>query len=740
MSLPWAAAGWALGLVFGPPASLPVFSWIALAVVSAGFARLFRKQLGYRRLFTLLVAVFVGAARAQASIPRAEDSPVAAFNDVPVLLTLQGIVVEPPIAYGWSVRFRLESDVLARKEGGPWLEAPGRIQVETNERIDVDYGDRLQLRGWLTTPRNTATFPEADVLHAAGVFSVLRAVEVERLASGQGQPVVGFFHRLRRASLTALTASLPPEEAALLGGVVLGADEAMPAHLRQVFSRTGTTHILAVSGFNVALVAGAFGTAFGRWLGARRGALAAGLAVAAYTVLVGAEPSAVRAAVMAGLAMTAKLLGRRSDALTSLAATGWIMTAWRPSLIADIGFQLSFTATLGLVLFADPFEHAALEWFQAGDHRRKAGGVIGILREVVLMTLAAQLATLPLTAFHFGRLPVTALPANFLILPVQPALMILGSLTAVSGMIWPPLGKLLGWITFPLASYNLRVVEGFARLPLASVAVGPISILGTATAYAGVFLLAAGLRARSRGWKPPISAPAWVRLAAVGLLTSLTWKSVIDAPDAKLHATLFASGDVLIESPSGRFVLLRPANGALLPTADIGSRLPLFAPSLDWIFFPTDEAAQGFLAGRPGDRMVPMGILHVGPVPDLSTLDVPGRTLRLQPAERGARLNLGGECSLEIIEASDQGSAVLLSMERARWLVLLGIPYRSLEALPEGVSVVLADAADHVDDRLYAEVVGVAGTASPPGLQTTGARGWISVETDGLRLWAQASP
>jgi hypothetical protein len=307
-------------------------------------------------------------------------------------------------------------------------------------------------------------------------------------------------------------------------------------------------------------------------------------------------------------------------------------------------------------------------------------------------------------------------------------------------MVWPPLGKLLRWITFPLASYNLRVVEGFAALPLASVAVGPISIVGAATAYVGVFLLAAALRARSRGWKPPVSAPAWAGLAVIGLLASLTWKSVIDAPDAKLHATLFASGDVLIESPSGRFVLLRPANGALLPTVDVGSRLPLFAPSFDWMFLPTQESAEGFLAGGPGDRMTPMGILHAGPVPDLSALDVPGRTLRVQSAVRGARLDLGGESILEILEATDDGVALLLSMGRSRWLVLLGVAYRSLETPPAGLSVVLADAADEVDDHLLVEVVGVPGTVSPPGLQTTGARGWISVETDGLRLWAQASP
>lgn len=738
MVLAWAAAGWALGLAVSSLASLPLLSWLGLTAAAATWAYVFRQRIVYRMVFACLAVAFVGGARARAAIPHPEASSVADFNDVPVLLTFRGVAVEPPVLRGRTLRVRLEVEGVAREESGPWLTTSGRVQAETTEVIGVAYGDRLQVRGWLSTPRNRPGFPEADVLERSGVFSVLHAVEVETLATGQGNPVLGFFYRLRQRALTALAAAVPPEEAALLGGVVLGADETMPTHLQQVFSRTGTTHILAVSGFNVALVAGTFGALFGRWLGARRGAVAAALAIASYTILVGAEPSAVRASIMAGLAIVARLLGRRGNALTSLAATGMIMTAWRPSLLGDIGFQLSFAATLGLVIFAEPLEQAALSWFQPAPGP-KTGQVVGLLRDVVFLTLAAQLATLPLTAYHFGRLPATALPANFLILPIQPALMILGSLTAVGGMVWGPAGTVLGWVTYPLATYNLRVVEAFAAMPLASLAVGSISLLGVAGAYAALFAVAVALRARREGWKPPVSIPAWGKLAAIGLLTSLAWKAVIDAPDARLHATLFSSGDVLLESPTGRFVLLRPAAGSVAPAADLGRRLPLMSPSLDWILLPSGGSVQGFLAARPGDRLTPRGMLYVGLEPDVSALAAPGRTLLIQPAVPGLRLNLGGGSLLQILEASGDGTAVLVSMGRARLLVLLGLPYSALE--PSAVTqptAVLADEADDVDDQIAAWIVAAPGSSSLPPVLSTGRSGWLALETDGRQLWAES--
>ena len=743
MALAWAAAGWAAGLALGPTAGLPVLSWLILAGAAGTFAFVFRRTPIYPWVFGLLAIGFLGALRAQAALPRPTATSIQSFNDIPVPLTIRGVVIGLPVVRGRTVRALLRAEQVARGQDGPYLEIDGLLQMETTAAIDLSYGDRLLVNGWLTTPRDTPSFAQAEILARDGVFSVLRTLRVVRLDVDQADPILGFFYRVRQRALQALTASLPPEEAALVGGVVLGADESMPPHLQQVFSRTGTTHILAVSGFNVALVAGAFGTLFGRWLGARRGALAAAVAIGCYTILVGAEPSAVRAAVMAGLAIIARLVGRRGNALTSLAATGVIMTAVRPSLLAEIGFQLSFAATLGLVMYAEPLEHAALAWFQPAGADHPARSAPGIVREVILLTLAAQMATLPLTAYYFGRVPATALPANFLILPVQPALMVLGSLTAVAGMAWAPAGYLLGWITYPLASYNLRVVEGFARLPLASLAVGPLSPWGVVVSYGFLIALAATLRARKEGRKLPPSFPAWGRLAASAVLAALVWRAALDSPDSRLHATLFSSGDVLVESPTGRFVLLRPATGSVLPAGDVGRRLPLMESSLDWMLLPTNDSVQGFLASRPGQRLIPLGVLHAGDEPDLSPLTGLGATpssLRMYP---NLRLDLGGGSELEVLAVFDQGAAVLISMDRARVLILLGLAFNELgQPAPAGLTAVLADGAGRADGILDAGLVGAAGSAVDPAsgapVLDTDHHGWISIQTDGVRLWAES--
>lgn len=743
MALAWAAAGWAAGLALGPTAGLPVLSWLTLAGAAGALAILFRRTLFYPWVFGLLAIGLMGAARAQAALPVPTASSLQSFNDIPVPLTIRGVVVGLPTIRGRTIRARLHAEEVARARDGPWLEIDGLLQMETTEAIGLNYGDRLLVSGWLSTPRDTPSFAQAEILARDGVFSILRSLKVERLGVDQADPVLGFFYRVRQRALQALAASLPPEEAALIGGVVLGADESMPPHLQQVFSRTGTTHILAVSGFNVALVAGAFGTLFGRWLGARRGALAAGIAIGCYTILVGAEPSAVRAALMAGLAMMARLLGRRGNALTSLAATGVIMTAVRPSLLAEIGFQLSFAATLGLVVYAEPLEHAALAWFQPAASDRPARSAPGIVREVILLTLAAQMATLPLTAYYFGRIPATALPANFLILPLQPALMILGGLTAVAGIVWAPAGHLLGWITYPLASYNLRVVEGFAELPLASLAVGPLSPWGVLVSYGFLIGVAAALHARKTGHRLPASVPGWGWLAALAILAALLWRAALDSADSRLHATLFSSGDVLVESPSGRFVLLRPASGALLPAGDVGRRLPLMVSAFDWMLVPTNDSAQGFLAARPGQRLLPHGVLHAGDEPDLSALTGFGTTLSSQKVYPNLRLDLGRGCLLEVVAASDQGAAVLISMGRARVLILLGLAYNSLgPAAPAGLTAVLADGAGRAGGIFDARLVGGAGTAAEfsPGSPVfdTDHYGWIAIQTDGVQLWAES--
>ena len=750
MTLAWAAVGWALGLALAPIVNLPVWNWLVQASAAAACALVFRKHPGYPRWFVAIALIYLGAARAQVALPRPDDSTVAAYNDLPVRLEVRGVVVEPPALQGRTIRVRMEAEAVSRQDAKAWRDVRGWLLLQTNEPVELHYGDRVQATGWLVSPLNTPDFPQADLLAREGVFSVLRAVHVDRLAEGQAHPLLGFLYLVRNRSLQVFASTLPPEEAALVSGVVLGADESMPLHLRQIFAQTGTTHILAVSGFNVALVAGTVTAVFGRWLGARRGAWASAAAIATYTLLVGAEPSAVRAALMAGLALLARRLGRQGNAVTALAATGILMTGLTPSLITDIGFQLSFAATIGLVFFAEPLEILVLNAASGAGPQRPSRPVVALLREVVLLTLAAQLATLPLLAYHFGRVPVAALPANFLILPVQPALMSLGGLTAILGMVWLPAGQVVAWLAWPFAAFTLRVVEVAAQLPGASLSLGPVSpwsVLASYILLAGGMVLWSRAKLRAAGLLSTLS--SWAGVVALAVVTTFIWKAGLDAPDGYLHATLFPSGDVLIQSPTGRFVLVRPAEPGVLPSGDLGRRVPLTSNPLDWILLPTADSADAYLAGRPDDRFLPRGILYHGSAPRISAPTGAVRLPDLHSAQVGAGLELGAGARLEILALSDQGATLRLSLGRARVLVLAGSGLDSVGAADlAGASAILSDSLTRlgpVPSGLSPWMMAAGGgtlvstprESSAPFVYAAARFGWIDLRTDGEHLWVE---
>ncbi len=215
--------------------------------------------------------------------------------------------------------------------------------------------------------------------------------------------------------------------------------------------------------------------AFSRLLGRRKGAVAAVIGIVLYTILVGASASVVRAAIMGGLSIFALQLGRRQNGFTTLAFTAAAMNVANPNVLWDVGFQLSFAATLGLVLFAQPFQEGVTRLLSRRLPAQTAAKVGGLVAAFVLLTLAAQLTTLPIMAYQFGTISLVSLLANPFVLPVQPAVMVLGGLALLLSYIYMPLGQLAGWIAWPFAAYTNRAVEFFNTLPHGVIVLGQFS-------------------------------------------------------------------------------------------------------------------------------------------------------------------------------------------------------------------------------------------------------------------------
>jgi competence protein ComEC len=188
-----------------------------------------------------------------------------------------------------------------------------------------------------------------------------------------------------------------------------------------------------------------------------------------YTILVGADAAVVRAAFMGGLYVLALHYGRRSHALTSLMATAGMMTLLNPRTLWDLGFQLSFAATLGLILLAPPMQEGLESWLRKWLSETIAKQALDVLNDALVITLAAQIMATPVILYTFGRLSLVSLLTNLLILPAQPALLIWGAFATLLGFVWLPAGRILAWVAWLFLTYTVRVVEVTAQIPFAAI-------------------------------------------------------------------------------------------------------------------------------------------------------------------------------------------------------------------------------------------------------------------------------
>jgi competence protein ComEC len=306
---------------------------------------------------------------------------------------------------------------------------------------------------------------------------------------------------IRARATEGLGHGMPAREAALARGFVLGADEEVDEATKEDFRRSGLSHLLAVSGQNVTLLAllampllGTFGIPL-------RERLVWVLAlIAVYVPVAGAGPSIQRAAVMGALGLLATMGGRRASRLYALALAAIVTLAVDPGIAADVGWQLSFAAVLGILLLAFPMRQALVGRLGAGRWRRA-------LAEGVAVTVAATLATAPLIAFHFETLSTTTLFANVLALPAVAPAMWLGMCSAgLAQLPGVPLEPLNG-LNALLLAYIAQVAAWFAAPEWAQLEVH-LSGAGLAAAYLG---LGVGVLAC---WRSPRAALALAAVAA----------------------------------------------------------------------------------------------------------------------------------------------------------------------------------------------------------------------------------
>ena len=498
----WFSLAFLGGIVLASLVSISIWIWIALILFA--ILLLILSQLLFPRFlspspfspfafllqpfsFVLLTALFLGAARYQVSIPNFDAHHIAFFNDRDYDLLITGTIVEPPDYRDAYTNLRVEVQKVDTGEGDLEEAVNGLLLVRVSNNQIYHYGDIVRLRGKLKTPPENEDFSYRDYLAGKHIHSYMTTAEVTILPGVGGNPFSRAMYAIKDRSLENVYKMFPDPESSLLAGVLLGVDTGLTRELQQAFKNTGTAHIIAISGFNISIIAGLFVTFFSKFLGPRRGAILAILGIAFYTALVGADAAVVRAAIMGSLALFARQVGRRQFALNTLLAVALLMCMWNPLYIWDVGFQLSFFATLGLILYATPFSDAANQLITRYFPTSAAEKFVELFSEFVLLTLAAQVTTIPIMAYHFQRISLVSFIANPFILPAQPAVMILGGLAVLLSFIWLPLGQVAAWVAWPFVVYTIRMVEIFDSIPHGTIVLGDLSIWFVIAVYAVLF-------------------------------------------------------------------------------------------------------------------------------------------------------------------------------------------------------------------------------------------------------------
>ena len=380
-------------------------------------------------------------------------------------------------------------------------EAPSRIDrlvAATLPRYPaIEPGNRVTVDG---TVEARPDGPYGDYLRRIGVDGTLRSRSLA-LVHDLG-PEAPSLERLRRAAGAALAAAIPEPEAGLAAGIVIGLRDRVDRDLAADFTTVGASHVVAISGWNIAIVAATVAALAGRF-GRRRRSLVLVVAIVAYVLFAGASASVVRAAAMAGVVLLARETGRAGRAAAALGWAAALLLIADPSLVADPGFQLSSLATGGILAWANRLQ---------GALGRVGGGRIpGWLAESLAVSLAAQAATLPVVLLVFGRLAIISPAINLLIVPlVAPAMAaamiaLLGGAVAIAG--GPAaIATLAGLPAWALLTAMCTIIRAGAALPFANVTLGPpwtIVAAGGATALPfAAIALARRLRRRGRGRRP----------------------------------------------------------------------------------------------------------------------------------------------------------------------------------------------------------------------------------------------
>jgi competence protein ComEC len=461
--------GFILGILVRSFVYVNVYAVLFISVIAFAlfliFAVIFKSKWGI--VFSVFILVFsFGILRFQFGDIQA---PKIFETQVGQKIPLLGKIMDEPTFRENSVALEIETELSKQKT---------KILMTTSLNSNFKYGDILRIEGVLKKPENftgdnAKEFDYINYLRKDHIFYLMSYPHISLVSSGNGNKIKSGLFYAKEKFLDKLHFAIPEPESLLMGGLILGERSSFDQSLRQSLVNTGTIHIVALSGYNVTIVAEWFMALFSFL--PQIFAIGMGiLSVLLFILMTGASSTALRAGIMATLALVARATGRNYDIGRALILAGVLMIFINPLLLVyDVSFQLSFIATIAVIFFSPKIEKHFL-WVTL-----RFG-----LRYILSVTSAAYIFIFPFILYKMGNFSLVALPANFLILPFIPLTMMLGFITGFIGIIWKILALPVGFISYAFLHYELAVINFLSHLPFASFSIPDFPLILTLIIYA----------------------------------------------------------------------------------------------------------------------------------------------------------------------------------------------------------------------------------------------------------------
>ena len=672
---------WIAGILLGKWIPLPALALLVAAFIALLCLILYWHNFQVRMGILIIIFLLLGAWRYTISSPVNDITAISA-NIGAGTLEVRGSVSDEPKVEG-KIRLLLIAVSSISKNGGTsWQDAHGQLEVETlggaiENPYGANYGDDVELRGKLQMP-----LPHAP----PNIFASMIFPRISVSGTG-GNPIIAALYHLRVVLATIIAQSLPQPEAALLTAIVLGLRTPALKPLILAFNDTGTAHLIVPSGFKVTILAGLV-LACTRWFYMKPGiqtkamlpaqkrrynrrqwlASAAVISsIATYTILSGGGPAALRAGIMGVLLVLAPRLGRIYNVYNALAVCAFLLSIFDPFVIWDVGFQLSFLGTLGIVILTPIIQKAlkSLERFPFGH----------FTVEISSVTIAAQLATLPIIALSFKQISFIAPITNVLTVPLLGIMIFIGILICGFGMLYAPLGILCGWVVWPILWYVDNVVTECFVLPGAYMNVNNLNDGLAWCYYVLLCLVVVTIMYTWPNQKKPrdskahaarlLSRRGWLvlRLSAAAVVVLATGTAALAAhSDGKLTVSFLSVGPanqqpqgeaILIQTPDNKTAIIDGGMDANSLAQELDSRLPPWQRSLDVVILSTAKSdhivgLQDVITRYQIGEVVDAGMLHPNVGYALWRRTIAERNLHYVELRQGMTIAVGSEVALQV--------------------------------------------------------------------------------------------